>query len=103
MRFDPNSGGNVSWRCINRAVYACFNGGGSGPCELLDARRTTNSDVHACCRENPNLPYLPAALVGHYTIYDWGCVAGRPRVVGGPNAHPDPQGFRRSEWVRVAQ
>lgn len=89
------------WRCADGAVLACAPGANL-PCrEKADASRTPRESVRAWCRGNPDADFVPMAVTGRATIYDWRCRQGNPAIVK-ERAHADAQGYIADVWFAVA-
>lgn len=100
MKFDPGTGaGYVAWGCDKGAVVACLNGGITGPCNDVNVTRTPWTGLIEFCRAEPNAE-IPAAVTGHYTIFDWYCFRGRP-VIRRQMTIPDHRGYVPGDYVRV--
>lgn len=88
------------WRCMNGEVYACFVGANL-PCEArADTDRTPTEAEADFCRENPNADFIPAAVTGRETVYEWRCRDGTPEIVQ-QVFHPDAQGFLSLIWYQI--
>lgn len=92
---------NSFWRCMDGKVYACTVGANL-PCQSkADVSKTPADDMNAFCQQQPAADFIPAAVTGHDTIYEWGCKAGRPEITG-QIAQVDARGYRADIWYQIA-
>ena len=91
--------GSVSWRCMDRKVYACFDGGGSAHCQKPDSATRPRQSFLDFCRSNPNSG-IPVAITG-MTVAIWECRKGRPVVARYDTSSLDRRGFYKSQWDDV--
>jgi len=90
----------AAWRCADGAVVACAPGANL-PCgEKADKDRTPRAGVRDYCRANPAADFVPMAVTGRATIYDWRCRGGAPEIVA-ERAKADAQGFIADVWFPV--
>jgi hypothetical protein len=69
------------WRCMNGKVYACFVGANL-PCDSkANTDKTPTTAETDFCKANPNSDFIPAAVTGHDTIYEWRCNQVAPEIV----------------------
>lgn len=85
------------YRCMDGAAWLC-NHGANLTCAKADTRRNLPS-VTDYCRENTNEEFVPMAVTGHGTIYNWECVDGKPRSK--PSERVDERGFIADQWKRL--
>ena len=68
------------WRCMDGKVYACTVGANL-PCDSkANTDKTPTQPEIDYCQANPTYDFIPAAVTGHDTIYDWNCKAGKPEA-----------------------
>ena len=92
--------GFVSWRCMNKKVYACVVGANL-PCEeKADTSTEPNAGMVDFCKSEPDSDIIPAAAAGRVTIYDWSCKTGKP-VKGEQVTSVDEQGYPADFWEEV--
>lgn len=91
---------NSIWRCLDGRVYAC-NRGTNLPClEKADAGREPTAAMNAFCRSNPNADYVPFAVTGRATVYQWRCRGVAPAIVT-QYVEPDRRGFLSNVWREI--
>ncbi|GAP15352.1 hypothetical protein LARV_03136 [Longilinea arvoryzae] len=96
---DVFSQGSV-WRCMDGKVYGCFVGANL-PCDSkADTSKESTPDMDAYCKSNPSAEFIPAAVTGHATIYEWKCQAGKA-VAGNQTFQVDAQGYISEIWYVV--
>ncbi len=100
-RIAAGTTGSVSWRCMDRKVYSCFDGGASAHCQQPDASTKPRKAYTDFCRANPNSG-IPAAVTG-MTVAIWECRKGRPVVARFETSSLDKRGFYRDQWVDVSR
>jgi hypothetical protein len=93
----------IAWRCANGQVLACTYGANI-PC---DSKANTNAQPTQAmidwCANPPNpeaASIIPAFVIGHNSIYDWGCENGAP-VVKRQLVQVDAQGYISNYWYHV--
>ncbi len=92
--------GFVSWRCMDKKVYACVVGANL-PCEeKADTQTEPNAGMLDFCKSEPDSDIIPAAAAGRVTIYDWSCQKGLP-VRGEQVTTVDAQGYPADFWEEV--
>ena len=92
--------GFVSWRCMDKKVYACVVGANL-PCEeKADTSTEPNAGMLDFCKSEPDSDIIPAAAAGRVTIYDWSCKGGKP-VKGEQVTSVDEQGYPADFWEEV--
>jgi hypothetical protein len=88
------------WRCMDGKVYAC-NRGANIPCEeKANTERTPSAEMKEFCSANPTAEFIPAAVTGRATVYQWSCVNGQPSIAK-QLAQPDARGFISSFWYTI--
>jgi hypothetical protein len=97
---EPNFKQRITWRCMDRRVLACFDGGASGHCQKWNAARTPTVDMRQFCRDQPNSA-IPMAVAG-LAAYDWQC-KGRTPVAARLLVVLDKRGYHRDQWADVTQ
>jgi len=91
----------TSWRCMEGQVYACFVGANL-PCEAkAKTDRTPTPEETDFCKQNPNSDFIPAAVTGRETVYEWRCRNGAPEIVR-QVFQPDAQGFLSEIWYKIS-
>jgi hypothetical protein len=86
------------YRCADGGVLLC-NVGVNLPCGKANKSATIPAAT-AWCRHNPNSDFIPLAVTGHDTIYQWRCangVAKRGKQIG----EIDARGFFADHWRRL--
>jgi len=91
--------GGTSWRCMEGQVWACFVGANL-PCYKADTSQTPSAEMQDFCTENPASNFIPAAVTGHGTIYEWRCADGAPEIVS-QVFETDAQGFVADFWYAI--
>jgi len=92
----PDQSAGVAWRCMNRHVLACVDGGASAHCSRADTSRAVTREMRTFCAASPGLA-IPTAVAGSETIFAWGCAGRSPRIVR-QWARLDQRGFARPMW-----
>jgi putative hemolysin len=88
---------NAVWRCMNNSVWVCHFGANL-PCqEKADTAQVPTSEMEDYCGANPTADFIPAAVTGRATVYEWGCKDGKPEVVK-QLFKSDPQGYLADFW-----
>jgi putative hemolysin len=88
------------WRCMDGSVYACFVGANL-PCEAkANTDRAPTQEEIDYCLQNPASDFIPAAVTGRETVYEWSCVDGAPQIVK-QVFQPDAQGFLSEIWYKI--
>lgn len=91
---------NSMWRCMDGQVYACHRGANL-PCETrANLDRTPTPGLITYCRDNPETDYLPMAITGRTTVYQWRCEGGKA-LAGEAFVEPDSRGFLEGLWHRI--
>lgn len=97
---DPFLAGTY-WRCMDGKVWACFVGANL-PCgSKANTDRTPTSEMEDFCKENPTSDFIPMAVTGHETVYNWSCKDGVPEA-GEQFVELDAQGFQSDIWYEVS-
>jgi len=86
------------YRCADGKVMLCTVGANL-PCGKADMS-TMLPQADAWCRDNPNSTFIPMAVTGHDTPYNWRC-AGRKAKAGAPVAKIDAKGFFVDNWKEL--
>jgi Tol biopolymer transport system component/putative hemolysin len=82
-------------------VYACFVGANL-PCDAkANTDQTPTQAEIEFCQQNPDSDYIPAAVTGRETVYEWRCRDGAPEVVQ-QVFQPDAQGFLSELWYKIS-
>jgi hypothetical protein len=93
--------GGSSWRCMDGEVYACFVGANL-PCDAkADTDRTPTQAEVNFCQQNPNAEFIPAAVTGRETVFEWRCRDNAPEIVR-QVFQPDAQGFLSDFWYKIS-
>jgi hypothetical protein len=88
------------WRCMDGKVYGCFVGANL-PCDAkANTDKTPTSAEADFCKANPNSDFIPAAVTGHDTIYEWQCKDGTA-VAGKQVFQVDPRGYITQIWYPI--
>ena len=96
---DVFSQGSI-WRCMDGKVIGCFVGANL-PCESKANTNTEpTSEMNTFCEEDATAEYIPAAVTGHDTIYEWKCQDGKA-VIGDQVFHVDSQGYISEIWYAI--
>ncbi|MHB0876436.1 MAG: hypothetical protein ACYC5O_10395 [Anaerolineae bacterium] len=89
-----------SWRCMDGAVYACTVGANL-PCqEKADTGTDATTEMKDYCKANPASDFIPSAVTGRATVYEWRCTNGTPEVVR-QLVTPDARGFQSNIWYKI--
>jgi putative hemolysin len=89
-----------SWRCMDGEVYACFVGANL-PCQAkADTDRTPTQEMIEFCQQTPDSDFIPAAVTGRETVFEWRCSDGAPEIVR-QVFQPDAQGFLSDFWYKI--
>jgi hypothetical protein len=90
----------TAWRCFNGEVWACFVGANLPCTAKADTSTTPSPAVVDYCSEQPNSEFIPAAVTGRETVFEWRCADGAPQIVR-QVLQPDARGFLSEFWHRV--
>ncbi len=89
------------WRCMNGKVYACFVGANL-PCDSkANTDKTPTAAETDFCKANPTSDFIPAAVTGHDTIYDWRCNNGVPEIAK-QVFQVDERGYISEIWYPIS-
>ncbi|MBN1875409.1 MAG: hypothetical protein JXA33_14360 [Anaerolineae bacterium] len=88
------------WRCMNSQVWACHFGANLPCLEKADISQVPTAEMEAYCKTTPAADYIPAAVTGRATVYEWKCNAGKPEV-DRQVFQVDPQGYLADFWYEV--
>lgn len=92
----------LTWRCMGGKVYACFVGANL-PCEeKADTSRTPSQEMKEFCAQNQSSDFIPAAVTGRATVYEWRCANGTPEIVK-QVFQVDAQGFLADFWYPISR
>jgi hypothetical protein len=97
----PLAASSIFWRCMDTKVYVCAVGANL-PCASRANQAKRNRGAQSFCREHPDAADVPAYAVGHDSVYEWRCTAGRA-VRGAPVATIDRRGFRADIWHELSK
>jgi hypothetical protein len=86
------------FRCANGRVLVC-SAGANLPCGKADTRRTLPG-TSAWCAHHPGSAFIPLAVTGHATIYQWRCNGPSAAIIRTP-AKVDERGFISQYWKRL--
>lgn len=90
-----------TWRCMDGKVVACFVGANL-PCEAkADTGETPTQAEIEFCQANPTSDFIPAAVTGRETVYEWRCRDGVPEIVR-QVSEVDAQGFHADIWYEIS-
>lgn len=88
------------WRCMAGHVYVCFVGANL-PCDAkANTDKTPTQAEIDYCKQNPNADFIPAAVTGHETIYNWKCNKDAPEA-GPAVVEIDAQGYQSNIWYQI--
>jgi hypothetical protein len=88
------------WRCMDGKVYGCYVGANL-PCDEKANTDTTPTQAESdYCKANPGEDFIPAAVTGHNSIYDWQCKADQA-ITGKQVFHLDARGYISEIWYAV--
>lgn len=68
------------WRCMDGKVYGCFVGANLPCTDKANTNRTPTAAENDYCKANPSSDFIPAAVTGHDTVYEWRCQNGGPEI-----------------------
>lgn len=92
---------NSFWRCMGGKVFACTVGANLPCTAKADTNRTPTSDEADFCRANPTSDFIPAAVTGRETVYQWRCTNATPDIVK-QVFQPDERGFISNIWYEIS-
>jgi hypothetical protein len=88
------------WRCMDKQVYAC-NFGANLPCtSKANTNKTPTQAMSDFCKENPGSDFIPMAVTGHDTVYNWSCVKDTA-TAGEQLSQVDAAGFISNIWYKI--
>lgn len=88
------------WRCMDGDVYACFVGANL-PCEAkANTSRIPTQEEVAFCQSNPESEFIPAAVTGRETVFEWRCRGGAPEIIR-QVFQADEQGYLAEFWYQI--
>ena len=91
---------NAVWRCMDGWVWVCHFGANL-PCqEKADVSQVPSAAMQEFCTANPESEFIPAAVTGRATVYEWKCAGGEPQVVR-QVLEVDPRGFLANFWYEL--
>jgi hypothetical protein len=88
----------TQYRCAGGKVLLCTVGANL-PCGKADTS-TDLPGVNDWCRQNPNARFIPLAVTGHDTIYEWHC-EGAIAKPGKKIGSVDQRGFFEEYWKEL--
>jgi hypothetical protein len=91
---------NAVWRCMNGRVWACHFGANLPCMEQADSSDVPSTEMEEYCKVSPTADYIPAAVTGRATVYQWGCLDGKPIVIKRLFAS-DAQGYLADFWYEL--
>jgi len=91
---------NAVWRCMNNSVWVCHFGANLPCLEKADTTQVPTSEMEDYCKTNPTADFIPAAVTGRATVYEWGCKDGKPEVVK-QLFESDSQGYLADFWYEL--
>ncbi len=91
---------NSFWRCMDGKVYACTVGANL-PCQAkANTDRVPTAAEVDFCKANAQADFIPMAVTGRETVYEWRCRDGRPDIVRQMTT-PDARGFLSNIWYEL--
>ncbi len=90
----------TTWRCMDGKVFICMTGANLPCLEKADTSRKPDEAMNDFCKANPDLDYIPAAVTGRSTVYEWRCSGTKPVTVKQVSI-PDKQGYRSDIWFEL--
>jgi hypothetical protein len=91
---------NSYWRCMDGKVYACFVGANLPCADKANTDQTPTPGEMDFCKANPNSDFIPAAVTGHDTVYEWRCKDGQAQVVR-QTFQVDARGYIANIWYAI--
>ena len=88
------------WRCMGAKVYGCFVGANLPCWAKANVDTTPTSEAEGFCKEQPNAEFIPAAVVGHETVYEWRCKDGKTEIVR-QMVELDARGYATNIWYAL--
>jgi hypothetical protein len=89
-----------SWRCMGGKVYACFVGANLPCSSKANSDKTPTSGEKEFCESHPNSDFIPAAVTGRETIYEWRCNKNKPEI-SAQLFRVDERGYITEIWYPV--
>jgi hypothetical protein len=90
----------TAWRCMDGKVFICMTGANLPCLEKADMSLIPGEAMNDFCKANPDLDYIPAAVTGRSTVYDWKCSGTKPVIVKQVST-PDKQGYLSDIWFEL--
>lgn len=94
------SNGTV-WRCMDGKVWACFVGANLPCTAKADTNDTPSPAMEEFCKADLNSDFIPAAVTGRETVYEWRCTDGVPKVVK-QAFETDAQDYLSDFWYELS-
>jgi hypothetical protein len=91
---------NAVWRCMDGKVWVCHFGANLPCLEKADTGRIPTAGMEEYCQANPTADFIPAAVTGRATVYEWACKDGKPDVVK-TLFKPDERGYLSEFWYEL--
>ena len=91
---------NAAWRCMDGKVMACHYGANLPCMAKADLSREPSAEMTEFCKSNPGSDFIPAAVTGRATVYEWRCDGKKPEVIK-EIAEPDANGFLSNIWYQI--
>ena len=91
---------NSIFRCVDKKVYACTVGANLPCWEKANTSKEPTQEMKDYCAANPTSDFIPAAVTGHATVYEWNCVEGKP-AAGKQFWQVDSRGFIADIWYEI--
>lgn len=98
----PPIADNSYWRCMDGKVYACTVGANLPCMEKASTDSNPTNEMKDYCKANPASNFIPMAVTGHATVYEWRCSNGTPEVAS-QMVTPDARGFLSNIWYEIQQ
>ena len=92
---------NSYWRCMDGKVYGCFVGANIPCWSKANTDRTPTAEEIEFCTAQPNAEFIPAAVTGHETVYEWRCNQNTPEIVR-QVLQVDARGFVTDFWYELS-
>jgi hypothetical protein len=96
----PDFIGNAVWRCMDGKVWVCHFGANLPCLEKADTGQVPTAGMEEFCQANPTADFMPAAVTGRATVYEWACKDGKPAVIK-TLFKPDERGFLSDFWYEL--
>jgi hypothetical protein len=85
------------WRCVDGQVTVCHFGANLPCTEKADTSREPSAAMREFCQSTPDEEFIPAAVTGRATVYEWRCTGSTPEVAR-EVLHADARGFLSEFW-----